>query len=510
MRAKNFRQIFAWIVCLASLPASPAQRGRLLAVRAGGDASTSVIELIGDRPLSFTTLRLSGPPRVVVDFADAELGGAAAELSVDDGTVRRVGTTQASVRIARVVIELSGEAEFDVRAKGSALEVRVPRLTPLVAAAIPEPPPLLTSARQPEESAPPRPAVKPAEVVREDPPPEVARNEPPAPPVEVARNQPPAPPVEVARNEPPAPPVEFARNEPPAPPVEVARNQPPAPPVEFARNEPPPAPPLVAREQAPPAPPLEVARAEPPPSPPAPRKPTVVARSEPPPEPQPRPRPIEPPAPPHAEPRAILPARPVEVAAAEPRATLPPPPPERSVPSDAEKRASLPTVALVGPTPHRAPSTPQQAAPQQAAPQPPRAAPVETIEPARREPSHARAPAPAQQRTVASIPQRYSITGIGFRQLGAGAGVVVVRSDRPLEYSVTGEERAVLLHLVAAHVPVANNRLPLDTSFFNGPVLRVVPLQTAQGTDLRVELREHAEYQIEQSGSVLTLTFQRP
>src|SRR5256714_10526156 len=73
--------------CALSLAACAQERGRLLGVEAGGDAASSSIDLIGDRPLSFTTLKLREPPRVVVDFADTELSGIARELSVDDGTV---------------------------------------------------------------------------------------------------------------------------------------------------------------------------------------------------------------------------------------------------------------------------------------------------------------------------------------------------------------------------------------------------------------------------------------
>jgi hypothetical protein len=68
----------------------------------------------------------------------------------------------------------------------------------------------------------------------------------------------------------------------------------------------------------------------------------------------------------------------------------------------------------------------------------------------------------------------------------------------------------VLLHLPSTAIPVANNRRPLDTQFFAGAVQRVVPLPVEGGTDVRIELRERAEYQLAQSGSVLTVTFSAP
>jgi len=87
---------------------------------------------------------------------------------------------------------------------------------------------------------------------------------------------------------------------------------------------------------------------------------------------------------------------------------------------------------------------------------------------------------------------------------------VIVRSDLPLEYGISGDDGAVLLHLPSAAIPIANNRRPLETRFFDGAVQRVVPVPVAGGTDVRIELREPAEYQLAQNGSVLTVTFSAP
>lgn len=300
--------------CALSLAAHAQDRGRLLGIEPGGDAATSSVELLADRPLSFTTLKLRAPPRVVVDFADTELAGAPHEVVVDDGTVRRVAAAIAGQRTARVVIELAADAEFEVRAQGSRVQVRVPRIAPLVARAEPARPPAPSPM---EPSAPAEPAVPPA-----------------------------------------------------------------------------------AAAAAPPT--------------------SGVAT------PEPRPAPPEP---------AHAPAAPPAVAVA--------------------TRA-------------------------------------------RPRPSHRRAP-PAP---------RHAITGIGFRPVGAGE--IIVRSDRVLEYGVTGESGAVLLHLPGTSIPVPNNRRALDTRFFPGPVTRVVPVAIEGGTDVRIELRGHAEYQLAQSGNVLTVTFSAP
>jgi len=284
-------------LAIVSICAAQAQeQGRLLGMSAGGDAGFAAVELLGDRPLSFTTLKLSAPPRIVVDLAETALSGTPADLTVEDGTIRRVAAAPAGARTARVVIELAADAEFDVRAHGSRIEVRVPRVAPLLAKA------------------------------------------------------------------------------------DQTRAMPPA----------------------------------------------AVAQS--------KPAPVAPSAVPKAN------------------------------------QVSPPGVALVGRRPRPAAAAPT-----------------------------------ASRRIALADSGRRAITGIGFRPNGGGE--VIVRSDQPLEYGISGEGNAVLLHLPSAKIPIANNRRALDTRFFGGPVERVVPLPVPGGTDVRIELRRHAEYQLAQSGSVLTVSF---
>ena len=87
---------------------------------------------------------------------------------------------------------------------------------------------------------------------------------------------------------------------------------------------------------------------------------------------------------------------------------------------------------------------------------------------------------------------------------------MIVRSDRPLDYGVSEDERAVLLHLRGAEIKRPNDRLPLDTRFFGGVVERVIPLVVAGGIDLRIELHAHADYQLQEGDGVLSLTFTTP
>jgi hypothetical protein len=155
-------------------------------------------------------------------------------------------------------------------------------------------------------------------------------------------------------------------------------------------------------------------------------------------------------------------------------------------------RASLPTVSIVANPP---PANP-----------PPQAAPPHTGGEERTLPASpvAEAGRPHHPKTSHT---RAAITGIGFHP--SAGGVVTVRSDRPLDYAVTGEGDVVVVHLKDAGIPVRTNRLPLDTRFFDTEVVRVVPEPVADGVDLRIELRGQARYELSQASGVLTIAFQR-
>jgi hypothetical protein len=301
--------------------AAAAGETRLVDVRAVPGTDATIVQLDADVPPSFTTLKLAAPPRVVVDLAETSVAGAPRQQEVADGTVRRIAVADAGAHTARVVIELVADAEFDVRASRSRIEVRIPR------------------------------------------------------------------PVAVARADPPPPPVATTP------------------------------PPVAAAESTDPAP-----------------EPAVA-----------------------------------------PRAT--PPPADTTEIPELRERAALPTVALVGAKPPEEPRPP---------------------EPAR---------APSTARPARSFVSRANaaITGIGFRPMSGGE--VIVRSDRELQYEVSSAETSVLIHLRNARIPLQNNRRPLDTRFFDGPVERVVPLQVPGGTDVRIDLRQRAEMHLSQSGAVLTVSF---
>jgi AMIN domain len=302
----RFRPVLALL-----LTGSSASAGHLVAVRAVAGAESTVVQLDSDAPPSFTTMKLASPPRVVVDLADTSAAGVAPEQEVGDAAVRRIAVAEAGAHTTRVVIELAEDAEFDVRASQTRVEVRIPRGVAVAMAEVPEP---ASDAPQVATAAPLAGATGSQAEAGESP--------------------------------------------------------------------------------------GEEAKA-------------------------------------------------------------------KSIPEIAE-RAALPTVALVGaPAPGGAKSLPNSG----------RKAPAGQIR----------------------------ISGIGFRPHGGGE--VLVRSDRPVEYEVSAADTSVLIHLRSAHIPLQNNRRPLDTRFFEGPIQRVVPLQVPGGTDIRIELRQRAEVHLEQSGPLLTVSF---
>ncbi len=547
---------FPVLLILLSTAALAVPRAKLLWVRASGDLGTVAVELHGDRPLSFTTLKLTSPPRVVVDCADTAVGKVPRQIEVDDGTVRRIGIASAGERTARVVIELVADAEFEVRATGNRIEVRLPRRAPLVASAAraEASPPQGPTVEEPERSAPPPP------------PPLVVAAAEAQPPVVAAKEA--QPPVVVLPPESRAPltPSPRAADVPAS--AEIVAVSPPMARPALAPAVP--SPPLVMmqplRQTGSHSSPLsgnEAALAQ--------RGSSSEAVN------SPRDGPAgvgekaaaaareaaaavgrEDAATTAKQETAMATKRLLAAAAAredalakirlEEAAVAKRQPTEareealaatgreealhkEQSDADAQKRASLPTVALQGSRPaareevlpepspapaalavREAPTVPEvkkykvaTAAPGRRAPPAPRAGALSVKE----KPGFAPTPTPPAAAHRVAEPARRLITGLGFRP--AQGGEVIVHSDKPLEYGVSGENEVLLIHLPHTAIPLPNNRRPLDTRFFDGPVQRIVPVAVAGGTDVRIELREHADYEVEQqlspNGAVLTVTF---
>jgi hypothetical protein len=430
------------------------ERGRLLGVRAGGDAGASAIELLGDRPLSFTTLKLQGPPRVVVDFADTDIAAEAPdELIVEDGTVRRVATAAAGTRTARVVIELVvAEAEFDIRAHGNRIEVRVPRF---VQASVlrPRAPDLRPQAPENENPNAPAAIANPNQNQNQNANPTPTQNQN-ANQHQIS-NQNSSQNQNANRTRSPAPePQSEAQKRASLPTIALVGSRPVTP---AAAN------PLTpSAEQRAAAERLALRRRD--------REQRVLA---------------------YASAQRDAAAKAAQAADERKAARLAA---QRAAQEQARAAAATAVADRVAADNAAAERRAAQLTSQRAA-----AGKLA-------DEGNPKSAAPRQRTVAMAEPSRRSITGIGFRPTARGQ--VIVHSNEPLEYGVSGgENNALLLHLPSAGIPLANNRRALDTRFFGGPVQRVVPLAVPGGTDVRIELRERADYQLEQSGSILTVTF---
>ncbi|ATB47064.1 AMIN domain-containing protein [Corallococcus macrosporus DSM 14697] len=108
--------------------------------------------------------------------------------------------------------------------------------------------------------------------------------------------------------------------------------------------------------------------------------------------------------------------------------------------------------------------------------------------------------------TVSS--RRKTLTLVGF-QPQASASRVFVRTNEPVSYSVSEQGRVVVLELENTRVDSSNNTLPLDTSFFASPVLRVDPSASGRDVRITIQLRQGTPFQARQEGNVISLDFQR-
>ncbi|AKQ67409.1 hypothetical protein A176_004321 [Myxococcus hansupus] len=104
--------------------------------------------------------------------------------------------------------------------------------------------------------------------------------------------------------------------------------------------------------------------------------------------------------------------------------------------------------------------------------------------------------------------RRKTLTLVGFQQQ-ADSSRVFIRTNEPVSYSVGERGRTVVLELENTRVDSNNNTLPLDTSFFASPVLRVDPSASGRDVRITIQLRQGAPFQTRQDGNVISLDFQR-
>jgi len=102
--------------------------------------------------------------------------------------------------------------------------------------------------------------------------------------------------------------------------------------------------------------------------------------------------------------------------------------------------------------------------------------------------------------------RRKMVTLVGF---SPDKSRVFVRTNEPVRYTVSqADPKTVVLELENAALQHKNDRRPLDTHFFGGPVVQISP-SPAGGNTVRVAvtLRDKVEYQARQDGNEVSLQF---
>ena len=97
---------------------------------------------------------------------------------------------------------------------------------------------------------------------------------------------------------------------------------------------------------------------------------------------------------------------------------------------------------------------------------------------------------------------------IGFRQM-ADVSRIFVRIDGKARYRTIRRGAHVVLELVNTTVPVKNNTRPLDTSYFNSPVMKVQAVPSGANTRIEVRLRERVPFRVKRIGTTIALDFSR-
>ncbi|HEX8617899.1 MAG TPA: type IV pilus secretin PilQ [Thermoanaerobaculia bacterium] len=93
---------------------------RIDAVRNDGGIE---VRIAGDGQLKYKTFRLENPSRLVIDLEGVKNTASKTAVSVDDDLVKRVRVAQFQPNVARVVVDLTGKAEYEIATAGE--EVRI-------------------------------------------------------------------------------------------------------------------------------------------------------------------------------------------------------------------------------------------------------------------------------------------------------------------------------------------------------------------------------------------------
>src|SRR5262245_31552439 len=100
----------------------------------------------------------------------------------------------------------------------------------------------------------------------------------------------------------------------------------------------------------------------------------------------------------------------------------------------------------------------------------------------------------------------------GFKMLPTGGSRVFVEVSRKVDVSEHRAEGRITYRLKGATVPIRTNRLPIDTTFFASPVVRIQLVEQGNDADLVIETRQptQAQHRIVDQGTSIVLEVDFP
>jgi type IV pilus assembly protein PilQ len=124
------------VLAAALLAAAPAARAEAPVKVTSLEAQAGRLVIHASAKPEFTVFKLSGPPRVVIDLNGGDVSAAARPLEVHQGAIAAVTAAQfdeGQSRVGRIVVQLTGDAKYDVSASGNDVVLtvgEVPAATP--------------------------------------------------------------------------------------------------------------------------------------------------------------------------------------------------------------------------------------------------------------------------------------------------------------------------------------------------------------------------------------------
>lgn len=119
---------------------------------------------------------------------------------------------------------------------------------------------------------------------------------------------------------------------------------------------------------------------------------------------------------------------------------------------------------------------------------------------------------PSRPVVVAASASPVALERVGFRRTADGARLTL-QTGEPVEYSLREvSPTRLVLQLEGTHIPVATNRLPLDTRFFGTAVTRVVPRidHAARRVSIDIHLADATAYRARRDADELVVDFLSP